>query len=63
MINYFSKSIILSLLNLFLPSKKINKKLFKVKDDDPLELNYEEAEKDFDTVNIILYIYFVFIFS
>ena len=40
--------------------QKINEWLFKIKDDEPLDISYEAAELDFDTVEInnFLLIYF-----
>ena len=37
-----------------LPMQKINEYLFKIKDDEPLNISYEVAELDFDTVIIII---------
>lgn len=50
---------ILSLIGLFvgvinaaLPMQKLNERFFKIKEDDKLDLNFEDAEIDFDTVLI-----------
>lgn len=53
------KSALLGVLNMMLPMQKINEWLFKIKDDEPLNISYDIAELDFDTVkfNNSLFVY------
>ena len=55
-LDYFF-SAFFGILNMMLPMQKINEYLFKIKDDEPLNISYEVAELDFDTVLLFFWIY------
>lgn len=55
--------LILGLLNAFLPMQEINKKIFKVKRDEPVQENFFQAQRYFTTVFFFSFISFNFYYN